>query len=295
MVRRLPVLLAFGVGVASGAYTIIYLFRWEWNRAMIAALFFVATEVAVAAALVLTHCRRIEDRLDRLDRATRPSSLVGQRIREHGAEPHDHFAWLRSTELNVFLPVLLGVGVFASILGWAVERLARVSAVPVMEQRLARRLVPVLPPAGGLLGDPVPPTESRRSVPRGLLAAAVLSVGVVLAGAGIDYLADRIQTRPDPPGSITAEATIFEVQLRGEVALADPARAIDHLWTTCTGPDVFRDHALPAAAIAAGADGAMRITLPMGLGRHARDRLVGCLNDATLGRVQATVTGVRSD
>ena len=47
-------LLLVGVLVASGGYVLVYLYRWEWNRALMAGVFFLAAEIAlVGAALAL--------------------------------------------------------------------------------------------------------------------------------------------------------------------------------------------------------------------------------------------------
>ena len=53
----------------------------------------------------------------------------------------DHFAWLRPNDrFGVFVPVLMGAGVVMSGLAWLVERLARMTAGPVLERRLAREI-----------------------------------------------------------------------------------------------------------------------------------------------------------
>ena len=62
--RRLAVALPAAMGQVCGVYAIVYLVRWEWNRAIIAGLFFVAVEVVVATSLLLERLRRIEERLD---------------------------------------------------------------------------------------------------------------------------------------------------------------------------------------------------------------------------------------
>ena len=158
-----------GVVLATTAlYFFVYLWRWEWNRALIAGLLFVATEVAMAAGAIL-------DRLHRLSESvTSPDPAVLARIRESAPPAHDHFEWLspKSGRMGVFVPVLIGMGVVASGLAWLVERLARATAGPVLERRLAGRLGPLAWPVGGLVpppdDDPLAvldgpvPTASRR-------------------------------------------------------------------------------------------------------------------------------------
>ncbi len=145
-IHRLPSLLGVVVLLASGLYFFVYLWRWEWNRAVVAGVLFLAAEVGLATALVL-------DRLSRLGAQARPETVA--RIREAAPPPHDHFAWLRPGDrMGVFVPVLMGVGAVAAALAWVVERLARATAGPVLERGLAGRMAPISWPAAGLGGRP---------------------------------------------------------------------------------------------------------------------------------------------
>ena len=58
LLARAQRLLAGIVLVLSGAYMMIYLYRWEWNRAIISGVFFVAAEVALATSMILRRLRR---------------------------------------------------------------------------------------------------------------------------------------------------------------------------------------------------------------------------------------------
>ncbi len=139
-----------GVVMATTAlYFFVYLWRWEWNRALIAGVLFVATEVAMATATVLRRLRGLADTL------AAPDPAVLARIRESAPPPRDHFEWLspKSGQMGVFVPVLIGMGVVASGLAWLVERLARATAGPVLERGLAARLGPLAWPAGGLVPE----------------------------------------------------------------------------------------------------------------------------------------------
>ena len=60
-------LLGLAVLVTSGTYLLVYLYRWEWNRALISGLFFVAAEVALATGTLMRRFDRIERRLDDVD------------------------------------------------------------------------------------------------------------------------------------------------------------------------------------------------------------------------------------
>ena len=146
MTRVVAWMVGLAALVGSGAYVFVYIYRWEWNRALIMLGFFVATEVALSTALVLRALAREAaprtgvDRevLDRL-RATRPQ--------------RDHFAWLEqsSTRFNVFVTLLVGGGVIVSAAAWLVDRLAsRVGATP-HEHALAGRLSAIAFPADGLV------------------------------------------------------------------------------------------------------------------------------------------------
>ena len=147
--RRISGILGGAVLASTALYFFVYLWRWEWNRALIAGMLFIATEVAVAAGVVLNRLRSLENRF------AAPDPAVLARIRESAPPPHDHFEWLspKSGQLGVFVPVLIGMGVVASGLAWLVERLARVTAGPVLERGLAARLGPLAWPDGGLIPD----------------------------------------------------------------------------------------------------------------------------------------------
>jgi hypothetical protein len=134
---------------ATGVYMFIYLYRWEWHRALFVAVLFIATEVAMATALLL---RRL---------GQRPGGghvEVDQRVaaRIHEAAPRrDHFAWLSDdlSRTNVFITVLLGGGVAVSAGAWMLDRVASRTAHPGLERSLAARLSALSPPDGGLVAD----------------------------------------------------------------------------------------------------------------------------------------------
>lgn len=150
--RRVGLLVAGATAVAAGVYVLVYLERWEWNRAQISALLFVAAEVALVAFLLSDRLNRIDARLHALEDEERRRS----RLRETRPPARDHFAWLRRPEqLPVFVPILIGAGALLSALAWLVERAARATAGQVLEDRLNRRLARLSLPSGGL----VPPSD----------------------------------------------------------------------------------------------------------------------------------------
>lgn len=295
--RRLTFALPLLMGMVCGAYTIIYLVRWEWNRAIISGLFFIAVEVVFVAMVLVDRLRSLEARLDQVTAqpAAGPApadAAVLDAIAGSAPPPRDHFGWLReqTTRTNVFLPVLLGAGVLASSLAWVVERVARATLSPVRERRLAESLGVLRAPAEGFLGaSPVAPAAVHR-LRRAMVAVggAVALVAVTAGTAGaIDFIADRTQTRPDV--AQTGVETHIELELYGAVAAHDPERALGHLWSLCTGPDVFRLRQLPAPSVEQGPAGRFRLQVPAHVGEHAMDRLRGCLNDTTLDRMRSRV------
>jgi hypothetical protein len=172
---RLAKLFLGVVLAATGTYVFVYLGRWEWNRAVLSGIFFLAAEVAMATALVLDRMKKMERRLASTARTREegpPPALA--RIQETAPPPADPFAWLRprSDQFGVFVPILMGFGVVASGLAWVVERLARATAGPVLERGLAERLrvlawpdAPLAQPASdvrSLLTGPRPVSRSPR-------------------------------------------------------------------------------------------------------------------------------------
>lgn len=292
--KRLVLGLPLAMGLVCGAYTIVYLVRWEWNRAIIAGLFFVAVELVFIAMVVVDRLRALEDRLD--DLGTRPVTPIDPVVRDAIADAApptvDRFGWLRDQvgRTNVFLPVLLGAGVLASSLAWVVERVARATLSPVRERRLAESLGVLRPPVGGFLGAGAPAPMVAHRGRRLALAAGVslLLVGMAVGtAAGIDFVADRTQSRPDE--RTTGVETRIELQLYGEVVAHDAERAFAHLWSLCTGPDVFRLRTLPVPTVDHGPHGRFRLEIATHVGEHAMARLRGCLNDTTLDKVRSRV------
>lgn len=145
--------------VATGSYIFVYLYRWEWHRALIVAAFFIAAEVATAAALVARRVGALQARLEARwengagRRAPADPAVVD--ILSASAPRRDHFSWLdpRIGRTSVFIPVLLGSGVIVSAVAWLVERIAGRSAEPALERGLARELSSIALPSGGLVAD----------------------------------------------------------------------------------------------------------------------------------------------
>jgi len=171
--KRLGWILGAATLLGSGTYLLIYLYRWEWNRALTAGVFLLVAEVALVAGAILERLRGMEERLAGATPAgsTENPSRVLTQLRQSAPPARDHFAWLspRQDQLGVFVPVLMGAGAVLSGLAWLVERLARRTAQPALEQRLAARLDALGLPHGGLVG-PAPGAPLAGSGPAILLA-----------------------------------------------------------------------------------------------------------------------------
>ncbi len=152
--RQIGRLGGLAVLLASGLYFLVYLWRWEWNRAVVAGILFLAAEVGLSAAVILDRLRNLSFT------GGKPDPQVLARLQETAPPARNFFAWLspRQGHAGVFVPVLLGMGVVASALAAVVERLARSTAKPVMERGLASRLGPLSWPAAGLARPHADPT-----------------------------------------------------------------------------------------------------------------------------------------
>jgi hypothetical protein len=171
--RRIGLAAALVTLAAAGWYVFVYLARWEWNRALMAGVIFLAAELCLLGLLLLDRLARLEQRLDERLSATappgrganrrssgpaRPATTPDPRLldRLHEAAPPSRrpFEWLDPMDrMSVFVPVLLGAGVLLSGAAWVVERVARLTGGPALERRLATRLDGLSLPPGGLLDD----------------------------------------------------------------------------------------------------------------------------------------------
>jgi len=286
--------MVLGVLAASGTYVLVYLFRWEWHRAIITGIFFLAAELALSVMVVLRKLGSLEARLEHLATGGRPAAStdpVLERLRSTAPEPSTPFAWLdpKAGTTNVFLPFLLGVGAVASALAWVVEHLARHSAIPVMERRLAGSLASLALPPGGLVGPGRAPVPTALPTRRGRALALILAGGLGSVGATgvIDLVADAIQTRPDVVEAATH--TTIEVRLRGATADQYTERSAAHLWGTCSHVLYNRGIGTTIEVLDAGQ---VAFVVPSDIGPHGRQRLRGCLEDAVIDRVQARVVRI---
>ncbi len=150
--RRMATALAVTTLAGSGTYLFVYLYRWEWNRALIAGVFFLAAQMALSTSAVLSRLRAVETA--QRQRPDPASPRVLDHLREAAGPPRDHFAWLRPQpdRMGVFVPILMGAGFVLSGLAWLVERIARSTATPRLENRLAVDLGALALPSEHLTG-----------------------------------------------------------------------------------------------------------------------------------------------
>jgi hypothetical protein len=289
-------LLTLAVLVAAGTYLLVYLYRWEWNRALISGLFFLAAEVAYVGSSLRAEIAGLRDRIEALGVGNapgvpRPRAAPGAR----DARPARPFAWLRETttgQTNVFVPVLLGAGVILSAVAFVVERVAGAVATASVDRTAAGRLAALEPPAHGLLEaapEPTPPEAARPGGRTGVTALAVrlaaLVVLVLAIGAAIGLLADATQSRPTPVAPGTSTVVELSIDQRRPRPASEAAEA---LAVACHG--TLRSGSEITNVVALG-DDRVQLEVTPALSELRRRRLFGCLQDATLDLVQARVVG----
>lgn len=141
--------------IATASYLFIYIYRWEWHRALLVGILFLATLVGVCTALVLRRLTALAARTPVPDE--RPPGAL-ERLRAAPVETRP-FPWLRPESLDrthIFIPVLLGGGFVVSGIAWAIERVAGSSARSGVEEQLAADLEGIAFPA-----VPLVPTDAE--------------------------------------------------------------------------------------------------------------------------------------
>jgi len=116
--------------------------------------------------------------------------------------------------------------------------------------------------------------------------AVVILVLAVIGAATVDIIGDKTQTRPDVvrPGS-TSEVVF---SLRTKMS-RDRQMTAEGLWGACQGTV---DSRVLDPGVVRLDESTFRLTLAPELGHHARTRLTGCIEDATLDRVVADVVRI---
>ncbi|ATL26930.1 hypothetical protein [Streptomyces formicae] len=303
----------FGGASAAGAacYLVIYLYRWQWQRAILCGVLLVVVEVLLLGAVLLGRLARIERRVEMQLRDAAPHAHPGPH-----AHPHPHppdllarlrqdpapgaFRWLDEgqgpeqdpggTRTYVFVPVLMVTGALLSGLAWLVQRIAAVTARPVAERRLAGRLAVLAAPPPGAGLDDLPPPGGPRDRRRTGRLLAVAAVGAALLAGLVVGLAELTQTREGQENAAAATSVLLRVDMRGGDATAERRSLAAHqLWERC------RD--ATSAPLRHAALGPLDDDLYAGVVRpaltdHDRMRLRGCLEDTELDKAHLTVLGI---
>ena len=279
---------------ASGVYLFVYLYRWEWHRAMIAGLLFLVAEIALLGATILDRLRSIERGLGSRSQdpaGVPPGAAAGAedailaRLQETAPEPKTNFEWLsrQRGELSVFVPVLLGAGVVLSGVAWVVERVARLTARPAMERGLSLQLAPFALPVGTLWGTAAPAPARRRHL---LPHLGALAVAVLVATVGVDKLADFTQDRPDLLRPDQESAVVIAASSRPERSTLEATQA---LWGACT---TQLGRGFQALSMTELGGGAVEVVVRPQIGRYAERRLRGCVADGSTDRIGGHVRSV---
>lgn len=143
--------------LGSGGYLFVYVYRWEWHRALLVGILFLATLVGLCTGLVVRRLNAVADTVRTSAVAPRPPGAL-DRLRAAPVESRP-FTWLRPADLDrthIFIPVLLGGGFVVSGIAWLVERVAGGSARAGVEQEVADQLEEIAFPRTSLV-----PTEAE--------------------------------------------------------------------------------------------------------------------------------------
>ncbi|MEV8021540.1 hypothetical protein AB0O76_35480 [Streptomyces sp. NPDC086554] len=286
----------FGGAAATGAavYLVVYLYRWQWQRAILCGVLLLVVEIVLLGAVLLGRIARVEERLRDADR--RQDDVLARLRAEGNPGPESRtprFRWLDDDPAGrtyVFVPVLMVTGVLLSGLAWAVQRIASATARPAAEQRLAGRLaVLAAPPPGTGLEDLPPPggPRDRRGTVRLL---AVATVGAALLAALLVGIAELTQTREDHANTSAATSVLLRIDMRG--ADATPERrslAAHQIWERCRDSTSVP---LRHAALGPLGDDLYAGVVRPALTDHDRMRLRGCLEDTGLDKARLTVRGI---
>jgi MFS family permease len=291
----------FGSLAAAGAgtYLVVYLYRWQWQRALLCGVLLLVIEVMLLGLVMLGRLTRIEERLRDSDRRQRELAArqedVLARLREAPKpEPSGaRFRWLEepAERTYVFVPVLMVTGVVLSGLAWVVQRIASATARPA-ERRLAGRLAVLTAPDPAAHDDleDLPSLDAGRPRGRTARGAAVGVVGLALLGSLVVGLADLTQTRKEGANESKATSVLVQVDLRGtDMSAERRSLAAQQIWERCRDSTSVP---LSHAALGDLGDGVFAGVVRPALTDHDQLRLRGCLEDATLERAHLTVVGM---
>ena len=225
-----------------------------------------------------------------------------------------HFDWLRQPpdRFGVFVPFLIGAGVIISVLAWVIERLAGLVASGRVDPYIAETLAPELPLGPGRRldrpvtgGAPGGGPRAGRMVVLGLLLAGLLTATVLVVRETTQSRAEpeqvgmvtRVELRvaqrgiPEPAEEVAeALAIACRAQLPRGAAVVDEDEGLLPGDGDPRG-DPSGEPAAPDAGPAGAEMVEATLVVDRGMGPQRRRRFFGCLQDTTLDRVTATVTG----
>ena len=150
--KKLSWLIGVVALIATAAYLFVYIYRWEWHRALLVGMLFLATLVGLCTALVMRRVGAMDERVRTMGGDPRPPGAL-ERLRAAPVETQP-FRWLSPDALDrthIFIPVLLGGGFVVSGIAWLVERVAGGSARAGVEEELATELQEIAFPATSLV------------------------------------------------------------------------------------------------------------------------------------------------
>ncbi|MER6159963.1 hypothetical protein ABT147_31160 [Streptomyces sp. NPDC001868] len=289
--RRLAYLFGGAAAVGAGVYFVVYLYRWQWQRAILSGVLLLIVGVLLLGIVLLGRLARIEERIRESER--RQQDALARLRQSRSTERGDRFRWLEedpASRTYVFVPVLMVTGVVLSGIAWVVQRVASVTARPTAERSLAGRLAVLTAP------DPAPDTDLEDAAPlggggRGRAARLVtMGVGAALLVPLVVGLADLTQTRKEERNGSEATSVVMRVDMRGVSMTAErQSMAASQAWERCRNST-----SVPLRRTTLGelGDGLFAGVVRPALTDHDRLRLRGCLEDADVDRAHLTVVGI---
>lgn len=314
---RLAALASAIVLATAAAYMVVYIARWEWTRALISASVLIAMLSIVSTVLVLSRIGEltglVRTAIDASGAGGRPgiasapapatsSAAAAPAVTAAGADgaadtaealrsagrshAARHFDWLKADGgTGVFIPVLLGAGMVLSAVAWLVERLSGALAGATLDRRIAAE-IPLDLPLGDRAARPVVITRVR--TPR---SRAVVGVGVVIAvlvlALGVELTRRATQANEAQNTAPGTSSIVLEVR---STSSRDPVATTTVLWSVCAQQlDVA-----PAITGITSAGRFVAFSIDRSLGRTAKRRVMGCLEDFTLDRVVAKVVDLHT-
>ncbi|MEU6350459.1 hypothetical protein ABZ896_14160 [Streptomyces sp. NPDC047072] len=282
----------------AGYYMVLYLTRWEWQRALMSGVLLLVVEVFLATVVLLTRFSRLEQRMEQSEARVEE---VRQRLQQTRGPHPNRFRWMSSAQMQeldgtqhtfVFVPVLMAAGAALSGIAMVLQKLAGATARPGAERRLAGRLAALTaPPLGPRVGRTA--LEGRPAVPPARTRTTLVGVGAAVAGLVLvpvlwTALADATQTRAEETPDAAGTTMVFRVETTaagGDTALR---LAAQDLWETCRRSTAAQND---RATLSRLEDGVYSAVIRPALPDHDVMRLRGCIEDASTNRTSAVVLG----